>query len=134
MALSSGKKFTAGANELVKVSFRAAPSATGSLVVAFADDPVLSETSDDAAGELPSDYVSGTIMIDPLPSLRITQDGQKVTLAWALSATNYVLQEADSASATVWTDATATPSITDTEKVVSLLTNGAGKYYRLHRP
>jgi len=96
----------------------------------------LSETSDTVASELASGYVSGTIMIDPLPSLRIEQNGQDVTLAWALSATNYVLQESESASAPPegWTDVTAVPSSTYSEKVVNLPTNGAAKFYRLHRP
>src|SRR5436190_11506328 len=106
----------AGVNELVKVSFRPAPTAEDSYVVGFVDDPVLSETSDTVADELASAYISGAIVIDPLPALRIAQDGQSVTLAWPLSATNYVLQEADSAfaPADAWRDVSVTPNTTET--------------------
>jgi hypothetical protein len=136
LALSSGKTFAAGANELVKVSLRAPAAAVGSYIIGFSDEPVLSETSDSAASELASDYVSGTIIIDPLPSLRITQDLQNVTLVWPLSATNYVLQQADNASASAegWTGVTVDSRTNGTDKAVSLPIEGAAKFYRLYRP
>jgi hypothetical protein len=135
LALSSGKNFSAGANELIKVSFRAAPAAMGSHVLGYTDDPVLRETSDPAAGELPTDYVTGTIIIDPLPSLKIALDDQWVTLSWPLSATNYVLQEAESASVSDadWKGVTETPNIINTDKVINLPIDHSAKFYRLQR-
>jgi hypothetical protein len=136
LALSPGKNFSAGANELVRLSFRAASAASGNYEIGFANQPVWSETSDFAAGELPADYISGVITVDPLPALRIMQDGQNVTLAWPFAATNYVLQEADSASApaAAWKDVTAAPSIIGSDKFVTLPIDQAAKFYRLQRP
>ena len=80
-------------NELVKLTFQASVSASNNLSLAFDDEPVYREVSDNAANELTSDYVSGTIVVNPVPSLRIWAADQGIGLAWPSWATNFVLQQ-----------------------------------------
>jgi len=134
LGLSAGHNFAAGLDELVKVTFQAVASATGSASVAFADEPIFREVSDAGANSLAADYMSGAILINPLPSLRISQSDQTIALAWPSWATNFVVQEADPSSASMnWTSLSVTPTITSNEYIVTLPMTGATKFYRLQK-
>jgi hypothetical protein len=133
LALSGGSHFGGGSNELVKVKFQASLSATNSLELSFVDDVIYREVSDITANELTADYVNGTIVVNPLPALRIWAGDQGIGLAWPSWATNFVLQEnsADLASSANWTKVTATTSTTNNETSVTVPINAATKFYRL---
>ena len=136
LALSSGHNFAAGLNELVKLTFQASVSATNNTSLAFADEPIYREVSDSAANELTSDYVSGTIVVNPLPSLRIWASDQGIGLAWPSWATNFVLQQTttDFSAPGDWTNVAASTSTTNNETSVTLPMSGATKFYRLYKP
>jgi len=136
LALPSGAHFAAGLDELLKVSFKASISATGTLSVGFGDLPIYREISDPTAHVLPSDYVNGTITITPLPSLTIVRAIPNVTLSWPTWASNFVLQENGSSlnSSGSWSNVTATVGTNNQQNEVTLPISGATRFYRLNKP
>jgi hypothetical protein len=136
LGLPGTRNFAAGDNQLVQISFRAAASASGNYSLGFADGPVSRETSDAGANALPTDYLAGSVSVEPLPALRILLSGQNVTLTWPSSATGFVLQAADDGilSSASWTNVDIAPNTGNDESSVTVPVNGAAKFYRLHRP
>ncbi|MCX6922096.1 MAG: immunoglobulin domain-containing protein [Verrucomicrobia bacterium] len=136
LALGTGTSFAAGTREVVKVNFRAAGLDQGKYTVAVANQPVPCEVSDPTALRLAASYVNGTIIVNPLPSLRIARAGQEITLAWPLWATNFGLQALESGwpSAVLWTNLVTVPVLTSNETRVTLPLTSTNKLYRLHQP
>jgi uncharacterized repeat protein (TIGR01451 family) len=61
--------------------------------------------------------------------------GQTLTLSWPIAATNFVLQFTDKpASPSPWQAVGATPSVSGTQKVVTLPIQGGKRFFRLFRP
>jgi len=119
-------------NELVKLTFQASVSAPNSLSLAFADEPIYREVSDSAANALTADYVSGTIVVNPLPSLRIWAAAQGIGLAWPSWATNFILQQADGGAGSMnWTNVSVSTTITNNESLVIVPTESSTRFYRL---
>jgi len=134
LALPSGTSFASGLDELVTVSFLAAPGAGGSYPMVFTDIPIFREFSDSAANELAADYFSGSVMVNPLPILRINHSGESVLLSWPRSATDFVLQQLDDLNpGTTWKPVSASATTTDTENVVTLPISGNNMLYRLYK-
>jgi len=135
LALPTGAHFAAGVGELVQLSFQAATSATGNVSVAFSDLPIEREISDSTANTLASDYLIGTIAINPLPVLNILQIGTDIKLSWPSWATDFVLQETtDVNTPGTWSNSTASVTSNKTESSSTLPKNGATKFYRLYKP
>ncbi|MCX6921753.1 MAG: hypothetical protein NT154_00815, partial [Verrucomicrobia bacterium] len=136
LALGTGNSFAAGTKEVVKVNFRAAGLDQGKYTVALTNQPVPCEVSDPAALRLAASYVNGTIIINPLPSLRIARSGQEITLAWPLWATNFGLQIAEGGipPAVPWTNLVAVPVLTSNETLVTLPLASTNRLYRLRQP
>ncbi len=66
MALPAGQRFTAGARQVVIVTFTIAPNASGGAVaINFIDQPIAREIVDVVAATLPANYVSGTVTVTP---------------------------------------------------------------------
>src|SRR5439155_14116345 len=135
LALGSGANFAPGSEELVKVTFQVAASATGSVSLFFADDPIYREISDPGANALSADYLGTAITVNPVPSLSITQTGQDLTLSWPSWATNYVLQQSDGglSSAANWTNSSATVTTTTNASSVYVPIEASTRFYRLLR-
>src|ERR1044071_4731443 len=135
LALSGGSHFGGGSNELVKVKFQASLSSTNSLALSFVDDVIYREVSDITANELTADYVNGTIVVNPLPALRIWADDQGIGLAWPSWATNFVLQEnaTDLASPGSWTNVPVSTITTNNEKLVIVPIDRTARFYRLQK-
>lgn len=135
MALSTGSHFAAGLDELVKVTFQAAPTASGNFPVGFGDQLIYREVSDPSANALIADYVSGTITINPLPTIKILSAGQNVTLSWPAWATNFVLQQTDTGLAPGhWSNTSLTIGNTNNESFVTVPLNAGPRFYRLFKP
>lgn len=75
IALAVGNSFTAGRNELLTLSFHAAPTLAMSKAISFADTPVLREVSDAVAHALPTEYV-GAMLALPEKLLRLQAWGE----------------------------------------------------------
>jgi len=136
LALPTGAHFGAGLNEVLQVAFQASTSATGTVSIDFADLPIDREVSDPTANALSSDYLAGTITINPLPLLTIMQSGQNILLTWPAWATNFVLQEngSDLNSSGSWSNVNAPVTTTNSHNGVTLPANGSTKFYRLFKP
>ncbi len=67
---------------------------------------------------------------DGRPALAIAQ---KIAIAWPASATNWVLEAADSLTATTWTLVTNAPVLLDGQPAVVLDGTAAGRFFRLRR-
>ena len=133
VGLGVGSTFAAGTRELVTINLQA-KAASGDYVVSLIDVPVARQVADAGALDLVAGYENGTISISPVPSLRIRQNGQHITVSWPLWATNFVLQESDNAANSNWSAVAGTPADTETERVLILPMGAGAKFYRLHRP
>jgi hypothetical protein len=134
--LPTGTSFAAGTQEIVKVTFATAATATGNWAVAFGDLPVPRDVSDASAGALTANYVSSTVTVNPPPALSITKQGQDVTLSWPFWATNFSLQAVEGGIplSGQWTNIGVTPGSSNGENVITLPLSGAAKFYRLSQP
>jgi hypothetical protein len=136
LALGTGNTFLTGARELIRVTFKASSTASGTVATAFADQPVPRAISDALADVVPASYSSGTIAVDPPPRLDIARSGQSLFLSWPLWATNFTLQEAQGTLpiSGKWTNPPVTISITNNQRLVVLPVGATTKYYRLFHP
>ena len=66
------------------------------------------------------------------PALSVSLSAGKVTLAWPVSATGFVLQET-SALPGGWTNSTATVTVQGSQNVVNITPAGGSKFYRLEQ-
>jgi hypothetical protein len=136
LSLRTDGSFPAGTREVIRVSFRASTSVSGTFSPLFTDQPVPLEVSDPGANALPASYANGAVIISPIPSLRIALSDHDVLLAWPLWATNFSLQEADGslAAPVTWTNLSVTVGVSNDESVVTLPVSSVGKFYRLYHP
>jgi hypothetical protein len=69
-----------------------------------------------------------TVAPDGRPTLSIAQ---RIVIGWPLSATNYVLEAADTLPASSWTSLTNTPVLLDGQLSVVLETGAASRFFRM---
>jgi hypothetical protein len=132
LVLPTGSHFASGLGEVLQVTFQALVSESRSVSVGFSDAPVDREISDPTANALPSDYLAGTVTINPLPVLKIVRTGPEVFLSWPGWATNFILQESSNpATSESWQNVSATTTTTNNQTGVFLPVSGSTKFYRL---
>lgn len=133
LALGSGSAFPTGNRQLISLSFRAAPSASGSFAPDFHDQPVLRDIADVAANSLAVGFVSGSTSQNMLATLSIAQSGPNVALTWPLWATNLKLEQAGSLSQNIgsWTNVPVAAMATNNANVLTLPMNSGPMFYRL---
>jgi hypothetical protein len=137
LALSAGSSFTAGSREVLRLTFQPVATASGTFSPIINDLPVPREISDTNAIALPASYASGAIAVNPqLPVLYIAKSGSNVILSWPLSATNFVLQQADGAlpPAVTWSNLTVTTVVSNNQITVTLPAGAKERFYRLYHP
>ncbi|HVV70888.1 MAG TPA: hypothetical protein VHI52_05200, partial [Verrucomicrobiae bacterium] len=107
--------------------------AANSSPLALTDSLAIRQVVDASANALAADFVNGSVVVNPTPSLNIARDGQNVTLSWPLWATNFTLQEADAplTSTVVFTNAAVVPSVNGGQVTVTVPASGAARLYRL---
>jgi hypothetical protein len=99
------------------------------------NQPVPCQVSDPTASPLTTDYVNGTVIISPPPTLGIAQSDRAIRLSWPLWASNFILQEAsgDLSPGMNWSSPGVTPAATTNANVVTLPLSSTTKFYRLRR-
>ena len=133
LVLPTGSSFAAGARELAKISWL--PAVVGSYSVTLSDQLVLRGVSDPAAIELPASYVAGNLVVNPHPTLLITQTGTNVALAWPALATGFNLQSSTNATVSGgWSEVLDTPQAEGDNLKVTLPLTDQTKYFRLRHP
>ncbi|HEY5915529.1 MAG TPA: FG-GAP-like repeat-containing protein [Verrucomicrobiae bacterium] len=130
LALPTGAVFPAGQRQIVSVIFAAKPAATGPIPIAFADAPVFRAVSDAAANELAADYITGTVTVNPPPSLSINLSGNQILLSWPAWASDFGLQTSVDGMAG-WVNLPAAPQTNGSALVVAQPIADQNTFFRL---
>jgi hypothetical protein len=119
------------------LSFQAAPTADGTTVLQFGDSPVVREAVSATASTVPCQFSGADVILGepPVlgPTLGIMGSGNSVVLFWPSSATGFDLFAADSPRDSQWTKVATAPVEIAGQKIITLPTAGARKYYRLQK-
>jgi hypothetical protein len=135
LALPTGASFASGRNEVLKVILQPVSSAVGSYPISFLDQPVHREISDPTAEVLETAYANGTVIVNPVPALRIFRAGADLTLVWPESAAGFNLQEtAGGLPAATWSNVAGIPIVTNGENRVTVPAKTATRFFRLYHP
>jgi hypothetical protein len=134
LALGSGNSFAAGTREVVKLNFNAATTMSCDALIALTDQPVPRQVSDPGASVLTASYVSGTIIVNPLPALGIARANEDIRLSWPLWASNFTVQASASLSPASWTNLPASVQTSNSENVLTQPLGAGARFYRLHQP
>jgi hypothetical protein len=98
------------------------------------DQPVQRQVSDANAVALATDYVNGTITVNPLPTLRIALAEENISLSWPQWASNFVLQQAsEPLGQGGWTNLEVNVVTSDGGYVATLPLEAGARFYRLHQ-
>ncbi len=138
LALPIGSSFTAASQEVAKLKFVVAASATNGTSISFSSTPVVKAVADAEANTLSAIYLKGTVTISSSesssPMITISQSNGKLILAWPASATGFNLESNPSLVSSNWAGVSVTPVTNSTTISVTIPTSGTQKFYRLHHP
>lgn len=137
-ALPVGTTLNAGSQNVLLLSFTAAPAVSGTTTLAFADVPVLREAVSVTANTLPSSFASADIVLGTAPvfgpPVNITRSSSGVVLYWPSSATGFELYASEAPQGRPWSKVTVAPIEIAGQKIVTLPTTGEQQYFRLRKP
>ncbi|HMP81646.1 MAG TPA: FG-GAP-like repeat-containing protein [Verrucomicrobiota bacterium] len=136
LGLPFGNHFASGTRELVRVSLKPKPGASGSNAVLFGDTPVIRSISDSSANELTASFATGSLIVNPLPTLEISTAGDDVVITWPAWALEFTLQTCGTGSLAEdeWTNHVG-PIDGDDEKIsVTIPITDQPAYFRLRHP
>jgi hypothetical protein len=134
MLPAGSSHFTAGIQEVAKVTFVALATATN-YSLGFADQPALRSISDTNAAELAANYTGNSVTINPSPSLNISQTGANILLSWPVWAGDFTLQTADiSTSPVTWSDVVSTVQTNGANIELTLPVSAERSFFRLQHP
>jgi len=135
LALPTGKNFTQGTREVIKLQFDAATTNSAVAPLTLQDQPVRREVSNVQAMPLATVYVNGTVAVNPLPSLEVNLTPQNMVLSWPGWATNYVLQETENLNAppSGWLGSEVPVTQTNGQHRAELTAGPKPKFYRLRK-
>src|SRR5262249_46159731 len=120
-------------DELLKLTFQASTAVSGNASIGFADDPIYREISDAGANTLVAEYSGSAVTVKALPSLKINQTDQNITLSWPSWATNFVLQESGDLGSQNWNTVNTTVDTSGGESVATIPVGGTARFYRLQQ-
>jgi hypothetical protein len=133
VALPAGQSFASGTREVAKLYFIPKSSATGSASLNFSDGPVLRAVSDPAANGLAANYLDGQVIVNPLPSLRISVSATALTIGWPLWAAGFEVQTSTKLSPDAnWTVVPQPSQTSGTELILQLPVPVETSFFRLH--
>jgi hypothetical protein len=128
--------FSAGTQELAKLTFQVTPYAAGHAQISFTNQPVLEDVADANASSLPVSYNAGSLSIsNPLLTIMAASHlNGKLVLTWSAALSGYNLESSTNLTGSNWkvvSSGIATNGSTVT--LTNLMTNSA-MFYRLHHP
>jgi hypothetical protein len=133
VALSPGSVFTAGSQQVAQLHYTLGPLVTNGAPVAFADSPVVKETSDVAAGVLPTQYSDALLNISAPPILAIMPEPGGIQLSWPVSGGSFALQTKVLLEASTWDYVNATITTNGGVVMVTLPITDTQRFYRLQQ-
>jgi hypothetical protein len=135
LGLPTNVGFTPGTRQVLKVSFRAVTTTPADAAIGLTDSPVVREVANTSALPVEASYLSGTVSVNPRPSLSIANSNQGLSLLWPAWATNYTLQQAigNTQPSSTWTNVPVSPVLINSSLGVSLPMSGGSKFYRLQQ-
>jgi hypothetical protein len=135
LGLPTNVGFTPGTRQVLKVNFRAVTTTPVNAAIALTDSPVIREVADTNALPVTASYLSGTISVNPRPSLSIANSNLSLSLLWPAWATNYTLQQAvgNAQPNSTWTNVPVSPVLINNSLGVKLPMSGGSKFYRLQQ-
>jgi hypothetical protein len=138
LGLPIGSAFNAATQELAKLNFVVAPSASGNAAFSLGAKPVAQEVVNVTAQSLPTTYVNGVLAITAQvivsPTLKVTQANGSLVLSWPASATGFGLESSANLTSNSWTSASGAATTNATDITVTIPTSGSQQFYRLHHP
>lgn len=136
MALPTGAVFPAGMREIARVSFRTTATAPATMVIGYADSPVIRAVSDPVAIELPSDYLPGAVSVQLPPALGIAVAGDQAVLTWPFWAGDFKLQTAGDPDLppNSWTNVVSSPTTNGNTISIRIPIAGEAQFFRLQHP
>lgn len=135
LALPVGATFPASMQELVKLNFTVAPSASGSAAISFVNTPVIQEVSDATASTVSATYVSGAVNINSVasvPVMHVTSANGALNLSWPASAAGFGVEA--STNLINWTPVTGTMVTNGANVTITAPAGGPQMFYRLQHP
>lgn len=93
----------------------------------------ISVSATDNAGLSANATLSIVVLREPQPALQILFTNNQIILSWPAPSSGYVLQVADSLSASVWNPVTQSPSLEDQRWTLALDVMPKAQFYRLVR-
>lgn len=135
LALPPGQTLASGAAEVARLRFLARGAGTASTELGFGNQPVPQETSDVAAGVVPTSYSSGQVKVVglPAPSLAISRQGPWLQVSWPASATGFVLESTSLMAGGLWSPVEGVV-VVGTQKQAILSAEGERRFFRLRQP
>lgn len=135
LALPPGSALAPGSPTLVVLTFAAAPDATGTTSLVFADAPIRREVVGALANALPTTFAGADVGFGPPgPVLNISRSGDGVLLFWSADEAGFELFSADTPSGGPWTKVSIAPVRIGDQKIISLPRESLPRYFRLQRP
>jgi hypothetical protein len=136
LGLQPNSTFSAGTRELLTLDFRTTARDAGTFPVALTDQPIRREVDSATVSVLPTEFVHGSVIINPPPTLKISQSSGQITLWWPQWSSNFILQQttSDLPGPLIWSNLPGGISITNHENTLTLPADAVKGFYRLRQP
>ncbi|HWY78102.1 MAG TPA: LamG-like jellyroll fold domain-containing protein [Verrucomicrobiae bacterium] len=136
MTLPTGATFAVATQEVARVTFSVAPSASGNTSVSFGAQPLPQQIVSSLAVDLPTSYLNDAIAITAIarPTLNAVAASGNLSLSWPVSANGFGLESSTSVSSTNWTSVLTAPVTNASVVTVTVPATTPQNFYRLRLP
>ena len=137
LSLPFGTAFTAGTQEVARITYFVQPGAVSPAPLVFTNSPTASSVSDPLANALTTTFQGASLVVASLtpPTLQATWTPTALTLAWPVNALGYTLQTSTNLLGTNWTTVSVSPVSGAVNQSVTLpIVAEPQRYYRLQHP
>jgi hypothetical protein len=93
--MSPGAALAAGTNELVVLQFLTGANAYGTAPLTLDSSVIQLQVADNTAAVLSANYVNGSVVLPPPPTLQTLMSANNLQLTWPVSSGSFLLQSAD---------------------------------------
>ena len=137
LSLPFGTAFTAGTQEVARITYFVQPGAVSPAPLVFTNSPTASSVSDPLANALTTTFQGASLVVASLtpPTLQAIWTPTALTLAWPVNALGYTLQTSTNLGVGNWSVLSVAPVPGPVNQAVTLpIVAEPQRYYRLHHP